>query len=87
MAFFCFMPFLNKLPPSRAVPTIKDDVENTTPNKIMSNLTTREKNALKRLSNNKKIKNADKGGAVVIQDTPKYIEEVHRQLNDKKFYT
>ena len=31
------------------------------------------------------ITKADKGGAVVIQDVKKYIEEANRQLSDKNF--
>ena len=32
------------------------------------------------------IANADKGGAVVIMDVEKYINEANRQLSDKRNY-
>ena len=32
------------------------------------------------------INNADKGGAVVIMDVEKYINETNRQLSDKRNY-
>ena len=32
------------------------------------------------------ITNADKGGAVVIMDVEKYINEANRQLSDKSSY-
>ncbi|KAK6175800.1 hypothetical protein SNE40_014189 [Patella caerulea] len=53
-----------------------------------SNLSKDEREALFRLRNNPNIiiKKADKGSAVVIQNTPDYIKEAHRQLSDSKFY-
>jgi len=53
-----------------------------------SNLTIDEKQALKDLQSRDDIviTNADKGGAVVIQDVKNYIEEANRQLNNTVFY-
>ena len=34
-----------------------------------------------------RISKADKGGAVVVQNTDDYIKEANRQLEDKKYYT
>ena len=58
------------------------------PQKTKSNLTKREQKALLRLKQNKSIiiKNADKGGAIVIQDVQKYKDEALRQLNNEQFY-
>jgi hypothetical protein len=52
------------------------------------NLTKTEKDALASLQNRQDIviKPADKGSAVVIMDTEKYIDEANRQLSDKRFY-
>ena len=52
------------------------------------NLTKKERQAVKSLSQNPNIiiKPADKGGAIVIQDKQKYIEECLRQLNNKVHY-
>ena len=52
------------------------------------NLTKKERQAIKSLSQNPNIiiKPADKGGAIVIQDKQKYIEECLRQLNNKEHY-
>ena len=52
------------------------------------NLTKKERQAIKSLSQNPNIiiKLADKGGAIVIQDKHKYIEECLRQLNNKEHY-
>jgi hypothetical protein len=52
------------------------------------NLTRTEKDALFQLKQRQDIviKPADKGSAVVIMDTDKYIAEAHRQLSDKRFY-
>ena len=51
-------------------------------------MTTRERDALKRLSRRTDIiiKSADKGSAVVVMDRNRYIDECSRQLNDSKFY-
>ena len=52
------------------------------------NLTKNERQAVKSLSQNPNIiiKPADKGGAIVIQDKQKYIEECLRQLNNTEHY-
>ena len=52
------------------------------------NLTKGEKTALRLLKQEKSIiiKQADKGGAVVIMDKQLYLKEAHRQLNDNKYY-
>ena len=52
------------------------------------NLSPAERTALKQLQNleNVIIKPADKGSAVVLQNTSDYIIEGFRQLNDTKFY-
>ena len=52
------------------------------------NLTKSERLALDQLQQRTDIiiTNADKGGAVVIQDTDEYIKEANRQLNDTNFY-
>ena len=52
------------------------------------NLTKDERTALKELQTRDDIiiTNADKGGAVVIQDVDNYITESYRQLNDDTFY-
>ena len=53
------------------------------------NLTRDENKTLKSLSLNKAIviKNADKGGAVVVLNTTDYIKEGLRQLSDPNFYS
>ena len=63
-------------------------MEQQKPKKIKSNLTSRERKALNRLAENDKIviKNTDKGGAIVLQDSKDYENEVLRQLSDKQFY-
>ena len=55
---------------------------------VKHNLTKGEQLALDELSKRDDIliTNADKGGAVVILDTEKYIKEAERQLNDIKNY-
>ena len=53
-----------------------------------SNLTKEERIALNSLKNRTDIiiSNADKGGAIVIQDVQDYIMEAERQLNDENTY-
>ncbi|KAM4048903.1 uncharacterized protein ACNLHF_019489 [Anomaloglossus baeobatrachus] len=53
-----------------------------------SNTNTLEKSAITSLRNNKAItiKPADKGGAIVVQNTQDYIDEIKRQLNDTATY-
>ena len=52
------------------------------------NFNKQERKAIKSLSQNHDIiiKPADKGGAIVIQDRQKYIEESLRQVNNKEHY-
>ena len=58
------------------------------PRNPKQNITTGERQAIKTLSNNKEIviKPADKGGAIVVQNTSDYIIEAERQLGDIKTY-
>ena len=81
-------------PPHRdpALDTFLDAVEhdlfNVTPAPVRDNLTTRERDALKRHRRRTDIviKSADKGSGVVVMDRNWYIDECSRQLNDPKFY-
>ena len=52
------------------------------------NLSKGEQKAMEELAKRKDIiiTNADKGGAVVIMDVEKYINEANRQLSDKRNY-
>ena len=56
--------------------------------KTFNNLSVEELKVLKELMSNDSItiKSADKGGAIVIQDTDKYITECLRQLNNREHY-
>ena len=67
---------------------VTSEIMSKTKKPTKQNLTNEEKTALKDLSNNNliTIKPADKGGAVVIQNTVDYITECNRQLQDKLFY-
>ena len=58
------------------------------PFKPRYNLTKNEREAIENLKKRTDIVilNADKGGAVVIQDVKEYIDEANRQLSDKTFY-
>lgn len=53
-----------------------------------SNLTFKQRGALKNLMENKNIiiRNADKGGSVVIQDTKDYLKEAKNILYDTRYY-
>ncbi|XP_062587971.1 uncharacterized protein LOC134249655 [Saccostrea cucullata] len=55
---------------------------------IKDNITRREREAIKSLASDNSIiiKEADKGGAIVIMDTDHYKEMVLDQLNDNNFY-
>ena len=59
-----------------------------TPNRNKNNLTSEEKQALTslKLNNDITIKQADKGGKVVIMNTSDYIKACENQLQDKTFY-
>ena len=52
------------------------------------NLSAGEQKAMEKLAKRKDIiiTNADKGGAVVIINVEKYINEANRQLSDKRNY-
>ena len=52
------------------------------------NLSAGEQKAMEKLAKRKAIiiTNADKGGAVVIINVEKYINEANRQLSDKRNY-
>ena len=67
---------------------VEHDLFSVTPAPVRYNLTTREHDALKRLSRGTDIiiKSADKGSAVVVMESNWYIDECLRQLNDSKFY-
>ena len=58
-------------------------------NNCYSNLTPREQLALKDLAGDESIiiRNADKGGAVVLQNKVNYCAEVMKQLTNSDFYT
>ena len=71
--------------------TVKNDLDNPSGNdqqKRKPNITPGEKEALARLRDRDDIiiSKADKGGAVVIQNTDDYIKEANRQLQDREFY-
>ena len=53
-----------------------------------SNLSAGEQKAMEKLAKRKDIiiTNADKGGAVVIINVEKYINEANRRLSDKRNY-
>ena len=57
-------------------------------NKDSSNLTKEEFNSIKKLHSDPSltIKQADKGGAIVLMDTQAYLHEGYRQLNDLNYY-
>ena len=57
-------------------------------NKGYNNLSKDERISMKELSDHTDIiiTKADKGGAVVFMDVKKYINEAHRQLNNKDHY-
>ena len=58
------------------------------PKSIRSNLDNHEKEALESLKNDKSIviKEADKGGSVIIMDADFYKHTVEKSLNDKQYY-
>ena len=63
-------------------PTIKSNSNNK------HNISLAERNAIKSLANDQSIiiKEADKGGAVVIMDREHYKEIVENMFSDKKYY-
>ena len=67
---------------------VEHDLFNATPAPVRDNLTTRERDALKRVRrrNDIFIKSAGKGSGVVVMDCNWYIEKCLRQSNDFKFY-
>ena len=70
------------------IDAVEHDILNLPPKPVRDNLTTRERHALKQLSQRTDIiiKAADKGSGTVIMDRDWYINECLRQLNDTKFY-
>ena len=68
---------------------VNNDIDKLQPKNITKtyNLTKQEYNALQQLKTRTDlvITNADKGGAVMIQETEEYIK-AHRQLHDTTFY-
>ena len=67
---------------------VTSEVMSKTHKPLHSNLSDRHKSALDNLKNNDSItiKPADKGGAIVVQNTKDYIKECNRQLTDQNFY-
>ena len=65
-----------------------DNVSEPASAKTSNNLNKQERQALEHLKtmDDIVITNADKGGAVVVQDVQNYVEEAMRQLNDQSFY-
>ena len=57
--------------------------------KLYPNLLESERKALFELMHDEDIviRNADKGGAIVVQDKSKYVSEIERQLSDRLTYT
>ena len=56
--------------------------------KVYSNITALERQAIKSLNNNKNIiiRSVDKGGGIVVMDTDYYVHKVEECLNDNKTY-
>ena len=70
------------------IEAVTTEVMNKARKPFHSNLNENHKEALHNLKNNTNItiKPADKGGAIVIQNTTDYIDECNRQLTDVRFY-
>lgn len=64
-------------------------IEDMPTTKDKSNITRKERQALKELKENNEIviKPADKGSSIVIMDRQQYLFEAHRQLNKIEHYT
>lgn len=56
--------------------------------KVYNNMSKLERDALKELNNDKTVvvRPADKGGAIILQNTADYEQEIYRQLGDTHFY-
>ena len=67
---------------------LKTQTFTETTEKVKNNLTKNERKGLQELKINKDIiiKEADKGGCVVVMDTEHYVNMVMSQLKDKKTY-
>ncbi len=67
---------------------VKTKLGNLAPHATVDNLTPEERRALNHLSKNKKItiKSADKGTAIVIEDSQTYMEEGLEHLADQTIY-
>ena len=73
------------------ITAVRNDILTKIPNSnkpLNCNLTKSERDALKHLKGLDEIiiKPADKGGAIVVMDKSKYIEEADRQLSNTDFY-
>ena len=72
------------------IEAFQNEIENLPKNNTQRkyNLTKDEREALEKFQQRDDIiiTNADQGGAIVIQDVEKYIEEANRQLHDETFY-
>lgn len=85
-------PVLNSRPIDTFIAAVKRGISllceqgNYTPSRC--NMSKKELVAIEQLSQNDTLilKPADKGGALVVMDTSFYVEEIHRQLNDKEVY-
>ena len=75
---------------ARYISAIKNDLTDllSRPNRHTSNLTTQEREALKNLMKNEDlvIKEADKGGRIVVMNKKDYVEECKKQLSNDSFY-
>jgi hypothetical protein len=60
-----------------------------TKNKIRNNISTKDKEALFVLRNNKDIviKKSDKGGGIVVMDTDDYVKKIETMLSDSDTYS
>lgn len=86
-----FMPPVSNVTLTAFIKKVDYDIERlflSSNQKSRENLTKAQKSAIDHLTKNESIiiKPADKGGAVVIMDRDKYVEEALRQLNNQFYY-